>query len=68
MISAKGQMVSFPGRFEPREYTTSPGESRLALELHDVAIKYGRKPRAAEPDTAAAVAASRQSAEDDDPF
>lgn len=62
----KGQAVSFSGRFEPREYTTSSGETRLALEVHDVAIEYGPKPRAAEPDTAAAVAASRQSAEDDD--
>jgi single-strand DNA-binding protein len=65
----KGQAVSFSGRFEPREYTTSSGEKRLALEVQDVAIEYGPKPRAAEPDTAAAVAASSQSAEDDDiPF
>jgi single-stranded DNA-binding protein len=65
----KGQAVSFSGRFEPREYTTSNGDKRLALEVHDVTIEYGPKPRAAEPDTAAAVAASSQSTEDDDiPF
>ncbi len=65
----KGQAVSFSGRFEPREYTTSSGKKRLALEVHDVAIEYGPKPRTAELDTAAAVAGSRQSAEDDDiPF
>jgi single-strand DNA-binding protein len=65
----KGQAMSFSGRFEPREYTTSSGEKRLALEVHDVAIEYGPKPRGPEPDTAAAVAGSRQSAEDDDiPF
>jgi single-strand DNA-binding protein len=66
----KGQAVSFSGRFRTaREYTTSSGEKRLALEVHDVTIEYGPKPRAAEPDTAAAVAASSQSAEDDDiPF
>ena len=65
----KGQAVSFSGRFEPREYTTNSGEKRQALEVHDVAIEYGPKPRAAEPDTAAAVAASSEAAEDDDiPF
>ena len=65
----KGQAVSFSGRFEPREYTTSNGEKRLALEVHDVAIEYGPKPRATEPDTATAVAAGREAAEDDDiPF
>ncbi len=65
----KGQAVSFSGRFEPREYTTSGGEKRLALEVHDVAIEYGPKPRAAEPDTAATNAASSEAAEDDDiPF
>jgi single-strand DNA-binding protein len=65
----KGQAVSFSGRFEPREYTTSNGDKRLALEVHDVAIEYGPKPRAAEPHTAATVAASSETAEDDDiPF
>ena len=62
----KGQAVSFSGRFEPREYTTSSGEKRLALEVHDVAIEYGPKPRATEPNTAAAAAASNEAAEDDD--
>ena len=47
----KGQAVSFTGRLEPREYTTKAGEKRLALEVHDVAIEYGPKPRTAEPHT-----------------
>jgi single-stranded DNA-binding protein len=41
----KGQAVSFSGRFEPRESTTSAGENRIALELHGVDIEYGPKPR-----------------------
>ena len=41
----KGQAVSFSGRFEPRGYTTSAGENRVALELHGVDIEYGPKPR-----------------------
>ena len=45
----KGQAVSFSGRFDPREYTTSNGEKRLALEVHDVAIEYGPKPRHTDP-------------------
>ena len=45
----KGQAVSFSGRFEPREYTTSAGENRIALELHGVDIEYGPKPRSAQP-------------------
>jgi single-strand DNA-binding protein len=41
----KGQAVSFSGRLEPREYVTSAGENRLALELHGADIEYGPKPR-----------------------
>jgi single-strand DNA-binding protein len=41
----KGQAVSFSGRFEPRQYATSGGDSRVALELHSVDIEYGPKPR-----------------------
>jgi hypothetical protein len=29
---------------DPREYTTSGGEKRVALGVHDVAIEYGPKP------------------------
>ena len=65
----KGQAVSFSGRFEPREYTTNNGDKRLALEIHDVAIEYGAKPRAAEPDTGAADTASSEASDDEDiPF
>jgi single-stranded DNA-binding protein len=46
----KGQAVSFSGRFEPREYTMSSGEKRLALEVHGMAIEHGPKPRTAEPE------------------
>jgi hypothetical protein len=45
----KGQAVSFAGRFEPREFVTSAGDHRIALEVHDVAIEYGAKPRGGEP-------------------
>jgi single-strand DNA-binding protein len=48
----KGQAVSLSGRFEPREYVTSSGDRRIALELHGVDIEYGAKPRGV--DTAAA--------------
>ena len=41
----KGQAVSFAGRFEPREFVTNAGERRFALEIHEVAIEYGPKPR-----------------------
>ena len=41
----KGQAVSFSGRFEPRDYVTNAGDSRVALELHSVDIEYGPKPR-----------------------
>ena len=65
----KGQAVSFSGRFEPRAYTTSSGEPRVVLEVHDAAIEYGPKPRTAEPATAATVAIGSEAAEDDDiPF
>jgi single-strand DNA-binding protein len=43
-----GQAVSFSGRFEPRQYTTNAGESRVALELRGVDIEYGPKPHAAQ--------------------
>jgi single-strand DNA-binding protein len=45
----KGQAVSFAGRFEPREFATTAGDRRIALEVHDVAVEYGAKPRAARP-------------------
>jgi single-strand DNA-binding protein len=46
---SKGQMISFAGRFDPREYVTDAGDRRIALELHEAAIEYGPKPRPAEP-------------------
>jgi single-strand DNA-binding protein len=45
----KGQAVSFSGRPEPRQYVTSSGDQRVALDLHGVDIEYGAKPRSPEP-------------------
>ena len=53
----KGQAVSFSGRFEPREYVSSSGDQRVALELHRVHLEYAPKPRASEPVPAAPDAA-----------
>ena len=66
----KGQAVSFAGRFEPRQFVTHAGDHRLALEVHDVAIEYGAKPRAAEPLSQPAPdrASDHDSVEDDIPF
>ena len=63
----KGQAVSFSGRFEPRGYTTSAGENRVALELHGVDIEYGPKPRASEPGQPG-PAATDEADPDDIPF
>jgi single-strand DNA-binding protein len=63
----KGQAVSFSGRFDAREYTTSGGEKRLALEVHDVALEYGPKPRTGEPVERTAEPPS-EVAEEDIPF
>jgi single-stranded DNA-binding protein len=62
-----GQAVTFSGRFEPRQYTTNAGESRVALELHGVDLEYGPKPRAAEP-TGPQPAAAHDADPDDIPF
>jgi single-strand DNA-binding protein len=64
----KGQAVSFCGRFDPREYTASSGEKRLALEIHDVAIEYGPKPRSADHDPRTAAEPATGTAEEDIPF
>jgi single-strand DNA-binding protein len=64
----KGQAVSFSGRFDPREYTTSDGEKRLALDVHNVALEYGPKPRAADHDPPTAAEPAPDAPEDDIPF
>jgi single-strand DNA-binding protein len=61
----KGQAVTFAGRFEPREYVTSAGDQRVALELHGVDIEYGPKPRSPE---ARQPAVAAESSEEDIPF
>ena len=48
----KGQAVAFTGRFEPRPYQTSSGEQRVAIEVHNVDLEYGAKPRTAADETA----------------
>ena len=45
----KGQAVTFSGRFEPRPYQTSSGEQRVAIEVHNVDLEYGARPRGQEP-------------------
>ena len=63
----KGQSVSFSGRFNPREYTTTAGDKRLALEVHDVAIEYGPKPRGVQPSEPTPTATDEPDS-DDIPF
>jgi single-stranded DNA-binding protein len=64
---AKGQAVSFSGRFEPREYVTGSGDSRVALELHGVELEYGPKPRGDQPSAPGPVATD-EADPDDIPF
>jgi single-strand DNA-binding protein len=52
----KGQTVTFSGRLDPRPWQTRSGDQRLALEVHDVAIEYGAKPRTAAAEPASSVA------------
>jgi single-strand DNA-binding protein len=63
----KGQAVSFSGRLEPREYVTSAGDNRLALELHGADIEYGPKPRRDQP-SEPTPAATDEPDPDDIPF
>jgi single-strand DNA-binding protein len=64
----KGQAISFSGRFNPREYTTNAGDKRIALEVHDVAIEYGPKPRAPEQHDDTAPEPAATGAAEDIPF
>ena len=45
---AKGQSVAFCGRFEPRAYTTSDQQQRVAYEVTGVELEYGPKPRSSQ--------------------
>ena len=67
---SKGQAVSFAGPFEPREYVTNAGDRRITLEVHDVAIEYGAKPRGTTPDSQAQAEDPRDDASmtEDIPF
>jgi single-strand DNA-binding protein len=40
-----GQAVTFSGRLEPREYTTRDGRHGVALEVQNVDVEYGPRPR-----------------------
>ena len=65
----KGQAITFSGRLEPRPYQTRAGEQRVAIELHNVDLEYGARPRgqeAAEPTSEPAPAATPS--DDDIPF
>jgi single-strand DNA-binding protein len=66
----KGQAVSFAGRFDPREYVTNAGDARVALEVQDVAIEFGAKPRGTASDSPAATDDPRDGASmtEDIPF
>jgi single-strand DNA-binding protein len=48
----KGQAVAFTGRFEPRPYQTNSGEPRVAIEVYNVDLEHGAKPRTAADETA----------------
>jgi single-stranded DNA-binding protein len=66
----KGQAVSFSGRFEPRQYVTSSGDKRIALELHGVDLEYGAKPRGTDagPESEGAPPSPTASEAEDIPF
>lgn len=65
----KGQAVTFSGRFEPRPYQTSSGEQRVAIEVHNVDLEYGARPRGHEAvEPAAEPARASTSSDDDIPF
>jgi len=55
----KGQMVTFSGRLEPRQWTDRDGNTRTSIEVQSVELEYGAKPRGAgAPDPAEEVPAS----------
>jgi single-strand DNA-binding protein len=65
----KGQALAFTGRFEPRPYQTSAGEQRVAIELHNVDLEYGARPRGQEAATPAGdQPPAAPPADDDIPF
>jgi len=65
----KGQAVTFSGRFEPRPYQTSSGEQRVAIEVHNVDLEYGARPRGQEPaEPAGEPAAASTPSDEDIPF
>jgi single stranded DNA-binding protein len=66
----KGQAVSFSGRFEPREYVTSSGDQRIALQLQGVELEYDAKPRGSDtgPGSNGAPPAPTASEAEDIPF
>ncbi len=55
----KGQMVTFSGRLEPRQWTDRDGNTRTSIEVQSVELEYGAKPRGAgAPDPAEEAPAS----------
>lgn len=41
----KGQQVAFAGRFDPQPWTGRDGVERMSLDVHNVELEYGAKPR-----------------------
>jgi single-strand DNA-binding protein len=65
----KGQAVTFSGRLEPREYTTRDGRHGVALEVQNVDLEYGPRPRSQDTSEPAQTAEPVPVAGDDDiPF
>ena len=64
----KGQAVAFTGRLEPRPYQTSSGEQRVAIEVHNVDLEYGARPRGRETSEQASEPATASTGDDDIPF
>jgi single-strand DNA-binding protein len=65
----KGQAVAFSGRLEPRPYQTSSGEWRVAIEIHNVDVEYGARPRGQETsEPVGEPPAAAPPADDDIPF
>jgi single-strand DNA-binding protein len=65
----KGQAITFSGRLEPRPYQTSSGEQRVAIEIHNVDLEYGARPRGQEDaEPAGAPAPASAPSDDDIPF
>jgi single-strand DNA-binding protein len=64
----KGQAIAFSGRLEPRAYETSSGEQRVALEVRNVDLEYGARPRGQGTEPADEPGTASTPSDDDIPF